>query len=330
LCELPQDLVALAVHRLVLVLDMDVIAEQLSEAGEEAEQIERALETSVVEEWEEFRLISRDPDVWDDVWNALLLLDRDHHDQLRSILEQCCAMSTEYISGQGGLFQVLTADEMLESDVAAERDDRRVAEGFVSPADARAFLELARRGSGKGDEPDPITRAYFRGLEEPKIDAAAAGVSDAAADVSDLVALLGEAETIASPTGQRFPALTAGPAGGQPIERASKPEQAHLAAPLFEQAMSDLRQRDPACFLTRVREVGYLVNVWIAGGEHEGRRPGPAEALELVLKTCEAGMLARLAARRMKPEQALAVLAETPAVTLFRAGFRDAAPPRGV
>ena len=71
-------------------------------------------------------------------------------------------MSTEYISGQGGLFQVLTADEMLDSDVAAARDDRRVAEGFVSPADARAFLELARRGGG-GDARDPITRAYFRG-----------------------------------------------------------------------------------------------------------------------------------------------------------------------
>ena len=71
LCELPQDLVALAVHRLVLVLDMDVLEEQLSPGDEEAEALERALETAVVEEWEEFRLIARDPDVWDDVWNAL-------------------------------------------------------------------------------------------------------------------------------------------------------------------------------------------------------------------------------------------------------------------
>jgi hypothetical protein len=29
-------------------------------------------------------------------------------------------MTTEYISGQGRLFQVLTSDEMLENDVAAE------------------------------------------------------------------------------------------------------------------------------------------------------------------------------------------------------------------
>ena len=195
MCELPQDLLALAVHRLVLVLDNDVLTDLLTAEDEEAEQIVRALEDSLVEEWEEFRLIARDPDVWDDVWHALLSLDRDHHDRLRAILQQCCDMSTEYISGQGGLFQVLTADEMLDSDVAAARDDRRVAEGFISPADARAFLELARRGGGEsGEARDPITRAYFRGLKQPKHRGRRA-TADAG---GGLMALLREAEVIAA------------------------------------------------------------------------------------------------------------------------------------
>ena len=335
LCELPQDLLALAVHRLVLVLDNDVLTDLLTAEDEEAEQIVRALEDSLVEEWEEFRLIARDPDVWDDVWHALLSLDRDHHERLRAILQQCCDMSTEYISGQGGLYQVLTADEMLDSDVAAARDDRRVAEGFVSPADARAFLELARRGGGDGgDARDPITRAYFRGLAKPtevlQVDAprtrgaggtasASASPGDratelttgAAADVRDLAALLREANVVAP-----APALTLklGPAEGQP----------HLVAPLFEQAMSDLRQRDPERFSARVRELGYLVNVWIAGAAHDGRRPRPVEALETVLKTCEAGMRAQLCAGRVTAGEALAVLVKTPGDALFRRGFRDA------
>jgi hypothetical protein len=273
LCELPQELLALAVHRLALVLDMDVLAEQLGPGDEEAEALALALERSVVEEWEEFRVIARDPDAWDDVWGALLSLDRDHHDRLRAILEQCCAMSTEYISGQGGLFQVLTAAEMLDSDVAAARDDRRVAEGFVSPADARAFLALARRG-GAGDARDPITRAYFRALEPketPRQEARAAAKTDEPA--RQLAALLREAEVIAPPPAQPLPALTDGSTANP-----------HLVAPLFEQAMTDLRQRDPALFSTRVRELGYLVNVWIAGGAHEGRRPRPVEALETVLR----------------------------------------------
>ena len=333
LCELPKDLVALAVHRLVLVMDMDVLEDLLSAEDEEAERIRRALEDSVVEEWEELRLIARDPDAWDDVWNALLALDRDHHDRLRAILEQCCAMTTEYISGQGGLYQVLTADEMLDSDVAAARDDRRVAEGFVSPADARAFLELARRGAG-GEERDPIARAYFRGLakppEAPEGDAPRgrnAGGSTLArdhgtelastADVRDLAALLQKAQVIA-PAPAALPALAAAD---------STSAQTYLVAPLFEQAMSDLRQRDPARFSDRVRELGFLVNVWIVGGAHHGRRPRPVEALETVLKTCEAGMRTQLGAGPAKPEEALALLVRAPADALFRRGFRAAVEP---
>jgi hypothetical protein len=307
LCELPRDLVALAVHRLVLVLDMDVLEEQLSPGDEEAQELERALEWSVSEEWEEFRLLARDPDAWDDVWGALLALDRDHHDRLRALLEACCAMCTEYISGQGGLFQVLTADEMLESDVAAKRDDRRSAEGFISPADARAFLELARRGD---EEPDAITRAYFRGLQQ---ETTAATIDEPRRPARDLAALLQEAEVMAPPAAQRLAALTDG----------SPPEQTHLVAPLFERAMGDLRERDPEQFSARVREVGYLVNVWISGGAHEGRRPRPAEALEMVLRTCEAGMRARLDGKSTISDQGLTLLLQTSAVTLFQRGFRS-------
>ncbi len=299
LCELPQDLLVLAVHRLVLVIDMDVGEELLSWAGDEARTIEQALENAVFEEWEEFRVIARDPDVWDDVWGALLSLDRDHHDRLRAILEECCEMSTEYISGQGGLFQVLTSEEMLESDVAAVREDRRVAEGFVSPADARAFLELARRGA-TNDERDPLTRAYFRGLHEPEPDPAL-----------DRPAKRGPG---APPT-------------GAPPEVTDLAERTHLVAPLFEQAMSDLREREPRLFAARVRELGYLVNVWIAGGTREGRRPRPVEALEMVLRTCEAGIRDRLGAGRIDREQALAALVGAPADLLFRRGFGLAGTP---
>ena len=189
--------------------------------------------------------------------------------------------------GQGGLFRVLTADEKLESDVAAAREDRRGAEGFISPADARAFLELARRGEG-GDARDPITRAYFRALNVPAAEAEAA-------------------PTIASPSA----ALAA---------LGAQEGLVHVAARLFEQAMSDLRERDPARFAARVREVAYLMNVWIAGGTHEGRRPRPMEALEMVLQTCEAGMRTLFAA---SPEDALEVLSRTPADVLFRRGFRS-------
>jgi len=58
-----------------------------------------------------------------------------------------------------------------------------------------------------------------------------------------------------------------------------------------------------------------------AGGAHEGRRPRPTEAMDLVLKTCEAGMRARLVQGPVTPEQALELLARIPADVLFRWGF---------
>lgn len=331
LCELPQDLVALAVHRLVLVVDIDLLDEQLAPGDEEAEAIAGALENSVCEEWEEFRVIARDPDAWDDVWCALIALDRDHHDRLRALFERCRDLTLEHISGQGGLYQVLTADEMLDSDVAAARDDRRVAEGFISPADARAFLALARQRAG-GEERDPITRAYFRGMRETAAPAtarprgkrrAAEAVRDprpdpaGPADVHELTALLQAAEVIPPSAAQPLAALTA-IAEDPPSGRTTMPAPDHLVAPLFEQAMRDLRQSNPGRFDERVREVGYLVNVWMAGGAHEGRQPRPAEALDTVLRTCEAGLESRLTAGNATAADALAVLAQTPADVLFR------------
>ena len=107
----------------------------------------------------------------------------------------------------------------------------------------------------------------------------------------------------------------------------TSPAKQHLVAPLFEQAMTDLRHRDPALFSTRAREVGYLVNVWIAGGAHEGRRPRPVEALETVLRTCEAGLRTRLVPGHVTAEEALAVLARMPADILYRRGFPDLSGP---
>ena len=78
-----------------------------------------------------------------------------------------------------------------------------------------------------------------------------------------------------------------------------------------------------------MRELGYLVNVWLAGGAQDGPRPRPVEALEMVLNTCEAGLRTHLTAGRVEPAQGLAVLVRTPADTLFRQGLRHRAAAKG-
>jgi hypothetical protein len=222
LSELPVDLLTLAVNRLVLVIDMDALRGFYAGARDEAGQIESALESAVSEEWEEFCLIARDIDAWEDVWNALLSLDKDHHTRLRAILEQCCAMSLEYIDGQGGLYDVLTSDEMLESDALAGRDDRRASQGYVSRSDAWAFLELARDTQQPLTGRDAITTGYFRDLDTMvRSDAAASLVGRGAlartgVGAQELMRLVAEIDMDVKPGPSSARLLPPAPAMGRP------------------------------------------------------------------------------------------------------------------
>jgi hypothetical protein len=330
LLELPRDMLALAVHQLVLVIDMDALADVMSTPTFDAMELDRALENTPYEEWEEFRLFARDANAWDSVGTALLSLDRDHHDYLRAILEQCCAMSLEFINGNGSLYEVLTSEELLASDIAAEREDRRAASGFVSPADARSFLEFARRGDAL-DERDAITHAYFRDLAKPSLEkpgaragaAASSGSQLAAASpgLKKLVSLLGEAEVIGSAADQPLAALTAGSRASKGAKKSRKPKQSRTA-PLFEAAMSALRESDAAAFSQRIEELGYLMNVVMAGSsDRKGRALRPVDALQTVLRSCEAGLRAHFDRKVIASGEALSLVARTPADQLFRRGF---------
>src|SRR5262245_22861947 len=264
LCALPLDLLTLAVHRLLLVVDMDALGQSFARPGADLERLERALDAALFDEWEEFRVLARDPMHWDAVWAALIALDRDHHDLLRAILERCCALSSEYIEEQGGLYEVLTSEEMLEGDVAGEREDRRAAEGYVAPADARSFLELARRGA-QLETRDPITRAYFRALAKEKPAKPSEGAEQTSgaklpappADLGRLVQLLEDAAVIEPSRPPPLAALAAG--------HSDRPPAAADAPVLLRAALVELRAQAPELFSERIEELGYLANLLIAG-----------------------------------------------------------------
>ena len=198
---MPRELLTLAIHKLLLVIDIDALTVRFASAGrffdDGMDRVSRAIDDAQFEEWEEFRLIARDPNAFEDVWNALLALDRENHELVRYIMERCCDMDGELIE-ESGLYAVLNEEELLENDIASERSDRRAAQGFVSPADARAFLELARRDTidEAPDGRDPISRAYFRELapEQPTATGRALPARGAAApDVGRLLTVLRKA-----------------------------------------------------------------------------------------------------------------------------------------
>ena len=329
LVELPFDLVTLAVHRLVLVVDIDALAIEMSEAGDDLQWTEKALESCLAEEWEEFRLISRHTSAWDTVFTALMALDRDHHDLLRRILERCCAMSQEFIEENGGLYDVLTSEQMLEGDALAERDDRRAARGFVSPADARAFLALAATEPEKPGRRDPITAAYFRNLapgpKRPRTEDRQASTS-----ARKLMHLLTQAQVVESsnsvsalelpgPSAPKEPGAVVGP------PKSTSPQP---TLPLLRAALTELQTLDPTTYAARLEELGYLANVLIAGQEHQGRRPRPVEALQTAIEICDAALERAVVGKSKRrpakdpseatPSRAVEHLLHTPADELFR------------
>jgi len=205
---------------------------------------------------------------------------------LRKILERCAAISGEYIEDNGGLYAVLTSDEMLESDARAERDDRRAAEGYVAASDARSFLALARQLPDMPGERDPVTRAYFRELDRERQThvtphsagrrAAHGGTANAKPDVARLAKLLADVTgTAAAPVTTLVPSTT---------------------GPLLGRALAELRAEDPALHAERLEELGFLANVLIAGEPNAGRRFRPIEALETALDVCDEALAAELGA----------------------------------
>ncbi|HKQ70163.1 MAG TPA: DUF6178 family protein [Polyangiaceae bacterium] len=267
LVELPVDLVTLAIHRQILVLDTEALRVRIETEGDDAFETEKVLADCLSEEIDAYQIISRHHEGWDDVLAALLALDVEHHDFLVKILERCCRMSSEYIEDEGGLYEVLTSAEALESDVATDREDRRAQAGHVAPADAAAFLKQARdpHGLPKGDR-DPMTLAYFRGLAKapatPNVQSERATVSD------DLLRLFGGAGAV------------------EPTPRILLPATSEGAQPLLARVMRRLADDDPRLFFERSEELAYLANVLLAGCSFRGRRMRSVEAVRAALATC--------------------------------------------
>ncbi|KYF95641.1 hypothetical protein BE20_44775 [Sorangium cellulosum] len=325
IAELDEDLVTLALCKHVLVIDIDGLTVQMSssERSDDDDLVEKALESCLYQEFEEFRVIAKDHRSWDPILQVLVELDREHHALLRALLERCCAISTEIIEESGGLYDVLTSEEMLESDVAADREDRREQEGFVAPSAAVSFMNLAR--VTPLDEIlgartyDAVTRAHFRAAAakaRPPAAAARRPVSGvekgapAAEDLQSFLEVLREADIVPPAAEARL--LTA----GAPREREDLP---------FTSAIRELMARDAELYGKRLLELSYLVNVLISGCSHDGRAFRPFEAAEAVLCTCSLGLERLLGERagRNKPgaDELASAMTEHDAVKMFMAGW---------
>lgn len=308
LAELPQELLTLALQRHLLVVRLVDLQRELTADDDEAAAAEKAFESCLSEELDDYQLIWRGGDGWDSVLAALLALDREHHGLVVDLLERCAELAREQIDDGGGLYAVLSSEDMLEADLAAERETRRAAEGYVAPSAARAFLRLALNPSAElARERDALTRAYFRDLErDPRRRLERAPEPPAVAPRRELRQLLDAAGITVTAAAPKLPGGRAQP-------------------PLFTRALRQLAARNPSAFAARSEELAYLANVLLAGASLDGRRLRPAEAVEHALLGVRVGLSALCQGRgQAQLERACELLVEHGCDMLLRVGFARA------
>ena len=98
---------------------------------------------------------ARRTDAWDAIVTLLVTLETEHNHYFHAVMQGCRRLSNSRPEIDG-LDDLLMAPEQHLHDVAIERERRRSRHGYATPADARAFLQMARqpqRGVG-ADGPD--------------------------------------------------------------------------------------------------------------------------------------------------------------------------------
>src|SRR5436190_2728100 len=112
-------------------------------------------------------------DAWDAIVTLLVMLDTEQNHYFHAVMQGCRRLSHSRPEIDG-LDDLLRAPEQHLHDVATERERRRSRHGYATPADARAFLQMARQPKHTPRAPrasasiaiNPIAVAYFRAAEE--------------------------------------------------------------------------------------------------------------------------------------------------------------------
>ena len=211
---------------------------------------------------------------WDAIAALLLALAAEHPDYFHRVMRGCRSLSNSGAEVDG-LHDVLADREQDMFDLASGREQRREKSGYVTPAQARAFLKMARQvplGHKAMPPPNPIATASFRAVEwtQPVDENAPAPGVDALA----LLDSLREAGVLPEPPR----ALLNGPQG-------SAPRLARIYA-----HMESANDRGAAVCSAMTEELAYLANAMVAGCSIQTRPFTEREASEAVVAVCNLGL----------------------------------------
>ena len=230
---------------------------------------------------------ARRPDAWDAIVALLVALDADHRDYFHAVMLGCRRLSNS-TPEIDGLDDLLVDPAQLLHDVAIERERRRSDQGYLTPAEARAFLQMARKprqGPGTAPSTNPIATAYFRAANADaapadrdtrsgahEADSLASGADSASIDA--VVELLAEAGLV--------------PGRPRTLLEAAAPETPRLTR--IQLLMAHAHDADDEAYLARSRELAFLANALMAGCSIQSRPFTPQEASDAAVAVCNLGL----------------------------------------
>jgi hypothetical protein len=254
---------------------------------------------------------ARRADAWDAIVTLLVALDAEQADCFQAVMQGCRRLSNSRPEVDG-LDDLLLEPEQHLHDVTIERERRRSQQGYATPADARAFLQMARlpKHTPLGTSMtgaiavNPIVTAYFRAADEAphsssetapsaecepespasmSLSSAASHPSDVhaqAADVPESLDAVMKLLTESGVTAERPRALLEAANAGGDSPRLT----------WVRRLMAHVRDTDETAYLTRSRELAFLANTLLAGCSVQSRPFTPQEASDAAASVCNLGL----------------------------------------
>ena len=245
-----------------------------------------------------YLLMAKRADSWEAIVEVLTSLDAGHPDYFHQVMRGCRALSN---SGRevDGLDDLLPEGDQVMFDLGVDREQRREKQGYVTPAQARAFLQMSRElrfGSGAMPPANPLARAYFRAIDETAAaDAHSASNSSGASGASGLLVAGSDAQSAPEDSAEAVAAVfeilhDAGILAQPPRALLSGlegrgPSLCHIRARL-EFALD----HDHTAYSARNEELAYLANALMAGCSIQARPFTAQEASDAAIAICNLGL----------------------------------------
>ncbi len=236
-----------------------------------------------------YRLVAKRTDSWEAIVSILISLDAEHPDYFHQVMRGCRALSNSDRE-LDELDDLLEEEQQVMFDLALDRERRRDEQGYVTPAQARAFLEMSRRlrlGSDTMPPANPVARAYLRSLDQTATAHSAhpapgpAPSADPLEAAAALVDVLLEAGIIARPPRALLNGSQDQTSDDEGTLRRSRRIRAHM------QFVFDC---DHAAYATRSEELTYIANAIMAGCSLQGGPFTTQEALDAAVSVCNLGL----------------------------------------